>query len=111
VGDDYTPQQVAQRLQQDEGVQLIDVRTAGEHEAGHIAGGRWIELTELPSQASTIDRDRPVILYCRSGARSAMATQALREAGYDAHNMLGGLLEWHASGLPIEPADGYVADH
>jgi hydroxyacylglutathione hydrolase len=110
MSDDYTPRQVAERLQQD-GVQLIDVRTAGEYEAGHIAGGRWIELVDLPTQAATIDRGRPVILYCRTGARSAMATEALLRAGYDAHNMLGGLLEWHASELPIEPADGYVADH
>jgi hydroxyacylglutathione hydrolase len=110
VSDDYTPQQVADRLQQDD-VQLIDVRTADEHEAGHIAGGRWIELVDLPIQAATISPDRPVILYCRSGARSAMATAALRQAGYDAHNMLGGLLEWHALKLPLEPPDGHVADH
>ncbi len=92
-------------------IQLIDVRTASEHDAGHIADGRWIELTDLPAQVGTIDRDRPVIFYCRSGQRSAMATEALRQAGYDAHNLVGGLLEWHACELPLEPADGYVADH
>jgi rhodanese-related sulfurtransferase len=50
-----------------------------------------------------------VVLYCRSGARSAMAADALRGVGFDAHNMLGGLLEWDAAGLPLEPDDGYVA--
>jgi rhodanese-related sulfurtransferase len=110
MGDDYTPRQVAAMLERDD-IQLIDVRTAGEHDAGHIAGGRWIELTDLPTQAATIDRERPVIFYCRSGQRSAMATEALRQAGYDAHNLVGGLLEWRASELPLEPADGYVADH
>jgi rhodanese-related sulfurtransferase len=40
-----------------------------------------------------------------------MATEAFRNAGYDAHNMAGGLLEWHAAGLPLEPADGAVASH
>ena len=50
-------------------------------------------------------------VVCRSGGRSGMATEALRQAGYDAHNMLGGLLEWHGSELPIEPADGHVAEH
>jgi len=110
VSDDYTPREVAAMLEQD-GVQLIDVRTAEEHQAGYIAGARWIELTSLAAQAATIDRDRPVIFYCRSGQRSGMATAALRQAGYDAHNMLGGLLEWHADELPLEPADGYVADH
>jgi rhodanese-related sulfurtransferase len=109
MSDDYTPQQVA-ALAAEGGIQLIDVRAAHEHEAGHIAGSRLIELQDLPAQAGTIDRDVPVILYCRSGGRSAMATDALLQAGYDAHNMSGGMLEWHAAGLIMEPADGFVAD-
>lgn len=106
---DYTPRQVADLLQRGE-LQLIDVRETHEHAAGRIAGGRLIELGKLVEQAQTLDRELPVIFYCRSGARSAMATQAFRDAGFDAHNMEGGLLEWHAAGLPLEPADGYVAD-
>lgn len=105
---DYTPQQVAQLLSEGE-VQLIDVRQRYEHEAGRIAGDRHVELAELATQVDTIQRDRPVIFYCRSGSRSAMATQAFRGAGFDAYNMAGGLLEWQAAGLPLEPADGYVA--
>jgi rhodanese-related sulfurtransferase len=106
---DYTPAQVAELLARDE-IQLIDVRALDENEAGRIAGGRLVELQTLAAEAATIDRDRPVVFYCRSGGRSAMATQAFRDAGYDAHNMAGGLLEWHAAGLPLEPASGYVAD-
>ncbi|HET6866424.1 MAG TPA: rhodanese-like domain-containing protein [Solirubrobacteraceae bacterium] len=106
--DDYTPQQVAALLEQGE-IQLIDVRQPEEHEAGRIAGDRFIELARLTVEADTIDPDRPVVFYCRSGARSAMATDAFRGAGFDAHNMLGGLLDWHAAGLPLDPPDGYVA--
>ena len=106
---DYTPQQVAELLEQG-AIQLIDVRQPHEHEAGRIAGARYIELTRLTAEAETIDRDRPVVFYCRVGGRSAMATEAFRGAGFDAHNMLGGLLEWGAAGLPLEPADGYVAE-
>ena len=87
------------------------MRTPREHEAGHIAGTRHIELQDLPAQAATIDRDIPVILYCLSGGRSAMATDALLQAGYDAHNMAGGMLAWEAAGLELEPADGHVARH
>jgi rhodanese-related sulfurtransferase len=105
---DYTPRQVAELIEQED-VQLIDVREPHEHEAGRIAGDRLIELMQLTAQAQTIDRDRPVVFYCRSGSRSAMASHAFRQAGYDAHNMAGGLIEWHAAGLPLEPADGHVA--
>jgi rhodanese-related sulfurtransferase len=105
---DYTPKQVAELIAAG-GIQLIDVRQAEEHDAGHIAGSRLIELADIPAQADTIDRDTPVIFYCRSGGRSAMATAALKQAGYDAHNMAGGMLDWEAADLPMEPADGYVA--
>jgi rhodanese-related sulfurtransferase len=106
---DYTPQQVSELLANDE-IQVIDVRQRHEHEAGRITGTRLIELAELSGAAASIDRSRPVVFYCRSGSRSAMATQAFAQAGYDAHNMAGGMLEWHAGGLPMEPADGFVAD-
>jgi rhodanese-related sulfurtransferase len=109
VDSDYAPRQVAE-LHESGAVQLIDVRQPHEHEAGRIAGTRLIELSDLPLRAAEIDRDRPVVFYCRSGARSAMATEAFRNAGFDAHNMAGGLLEWHALGLPLEPDDGHVAD-
>jgi len=52
-----------------------------------------------------------VVFYCRSGGRSAVATQAFRASGYDARNMSGGLLAWDRGGLPIEPEGGTVADH
>lgn len=106
--EDYTPQQVAELLKQDD-IQLIDVRQPQEHDAGRIAGGRFIELAQLAAQVETIDRDRPIVFYCRSGSRSAMATEAFRGAGFDAHNMLGGLIEWNAAGLPLDPPGGYVA--
>jgi rhodanese-related sulfurtransferase len=108
VDPDYTPQEVARLLEQDE-IQLIDVRQPHEHAAGRIGGDRLIELTELTGQADAIDPATPVVFYCRSGARSAMASDAFRRAGFDAHNMTGGLLEWQAAGLPLEPADGHVA--
>src|SRR6202012_2148470 len=94
------------RLLADGEVQVIDVRQPHEHEAGHIAGTRLIELSPLGEAAGSIDRERPVILYCRSGGRSAMATEALRQAGFDAHNMTGGMLEWQGAGGAVEPRRG-----
>src|SRR5690348_10434150 len=106
---DYTPLEVSKLMAAGQ-IQLIDVRARHEHEAGRIAGGRLLELSQLASEAHTIDSDRPVVFYCRSGSRSAMATEAFAQAGYDAHNMAGGMLQWEAAGLPIDPDGGYVAD-
>jgi rhodanese-related sulfurtransferase len=108
VNPEYTAQQVAQLLEQGE-IELIDVREALEWEAGRIAGARHLPLGEISAQAETISRERQVVFYCRSGARSAMATEAFSQAGWDAHNLAGGLLDWQAAGLPLEPADGHVA--
>ena len=105
---DYTPQEVFELMRRGE-IQLIDVRQPEEHDAGRIAGDRLVELARLAAEVETIDRNQPVVFYCRSGSRSAMATEAFRGAGFDAHNMAGGLLEWAAAGLALEPADGYVA--
>jgi rhodanese-related sulfurtransferase len=92
-------------------VQLVDVREQHEWDAGRIAGARHIEIERLASQAETLDRDRPVLFYCRLGARSGMAAQAFRRAGFDAHSIDGGLTEWDRRGNPLEPEDGTVAEH
>ncbi len=107
---DYTAQQVADLLAQRR-VRLVDVREAYEYDAGRIAGAEHIQLGELAAAAETLGGDRPIVFYCRSGGRSAMAAQAFARAGFDAHNMLGGLLAWEAAGLPLEPEDGRVAEH
>jgi rhodanese-related sulfurtransferase len=108
--EDLQPQQAAELVRSGE-AQLVDVREPYEHEAGYIEGARHIEMHRLTEQASEIDREKPVIFYCRVGSRSAMATQAFKAAGYEAYNLDGGLAAWVASGLEIEPEDGTVADH
>jgi rhodanese-related sulfurtransferase len=107
---DLEPSRVAEMMASGE-AQVIDVRESYEREAGRIAGSRHIELERLASAAETVPRDRPVVFQCRLGARSAMAAQAFRAAGYDAYNLDGGLLAWVDAGLPIEPDGGCVADH
>ena len=111
AGFDLEPEQVAEMLRGGEDVQVIDVREPYEREAGHIANTRHLELERLASQADTIDRARPVVFYCRLGARSGMAAQAFRAAGWDAYNMHGGITLWADRELPLEPEGGYVADH
>ena len=105
---DMTPREVADLVEQGD-AQLIDVREPYEHEAGRIAGDVHIELERLTAEAGSIDRERPVVFYCRTGSRSDLAAQPFGAAGFTAHNLDGGLKAWDADGLPIEPADGRVA--
>jgi rhodanese-related sulfurtransferase len=94
----------------DEGAQLVDVRVDHEWEAGRIAGATHLPLAELAERAGEIDKDRPVVLYCRGGNRSTMAAAALAEAGYDAHKLSDGIVGWSDADLPLEPDGGYVAE-
>jgi len=105
------PERVAAWMAQDAPPQVIDVREPYEREAGHVAGSRHIELQALSSQAATVERDRPVVFYCRVGARSDMAAQAFRAAGYEAYSMAGGLVRWAGEGRPLSPQGGRVAEH
>ena len=94
----------------DEGAQLVDVRADHEWEAGHIAGAKHVPLPELPQRTDEIDKDRPVVVYCRGGNRSSMATAALADAGYDAVKLSEGIVGWSGEDLSLEPEGGYVAD-
>jgi rhodanese-related sulfurtransferase len=93
-----------------EGAQLIDIRQDYEWEAGHIDGAVHIPMEQLPARIESIDRERPIVFQCRSGSRSAFATQIFRESGFDAYNLAGGLQAWVAENREIVPADGIVAD-
>jgi rhodanese-related sulfurtransferase len=106
VETELTPERAAELIAT--GVELIDVRRPYEWEGGRIAGARNIEVNELAAGAESIPRDRPVLFYCRSGNRSAMAAEAFRQAGYDARHMAGGIDAWAATGRPLEPEDGEV---
>ena len=92
------------------GAQLIDVRADHEWEAGRIAGASHIELAGLPERIGEIDRDRPVVIYCRADNRSDMAAAALAADGFDASSLEGGIEAWVEAGETIEPEGGYVAE-
>jgi rhodanese-related sulfurtransferase len=92
----------------DDRAELIDVRESHERAAGHIPGSRHVELSELADSAGDLPTDRPLVFQCRVGSRSAQAAFAFRRAGFDAHNLDGGIVAWADSGLPIE---GRIADH
>jgi rhodanese-related sulfurtransferase len=108
---DIDPARVAEWIAEDPAPQVIDVREVYEREAGHIADTRHIELNKLSAEAASVERERPVVFYCRVGARSTMAAQAFRASGYEAYSMQGGLRRWADEGRPLSPEGGSVADH
>jgi rhodanese-related sulfurtransferase len=106
---ELAPQRVRE-LAESGGAELIDVRRDHEWDAGRLAGAQHIEMNDLSSHAERIPKDRTIVFYCRSGNRSGMAAQAFREAGWDAHNLAGGIIAWVDAGLPLDPEDGSVAE-
>ena len=87
---------------------LVDVRGAEEFDGpdGHLAGSLLIPLPELQERLAEIPLERPVVLLCHSGSRSALATQLLLKAGRDkVANLRGGLRAWEVEGLALEGAD------
>jgi rhodanese-related sulfurtransferase len=99
------------RVKELDDAQLVDVRTAEEYAAGHIAGAKFVPLDEVQTAAGSLDKDTPVVFYCRSGDRSTLAVDAFRASGWDAYAISGGLVAWADEGLPLEPEDGEVAHH
>jgi rhodanese-related sulfurtransferase len=92
-------------------VVLVDVRETYEWDAGRIDGAVHLPLGELGARAGELDRDATIVITCRVGGRSGIAAQALRDAGYDAWSLRGGLLDWDREGRPLVPDGGTVADH
>ena len=100
---DITPQEAWEMLQADENIMLLDVRTKPEYDAGHIPGCILIPLSELESRLDELDKDKTIIVYCRSGRRSRTASQILVEHGFTkVYNVVGGILAWKEAGLPVE---------
>lgn len=92
--------ELATRLARGDAV-LLDVRRPDEWEEAHIDGATLITLDTLPDRVDELPRDRSILVICRSGARSAAATEALTGAGYDATNVAGGMLAWVDSGRDV----------
>jgi rhodanese-related sulfurtransferase len=86
-------------------VQVVDVREADEFAGplGHIEGAILLPLGALAARAGELDRARPIVTVCRSGARSAQATVLLKKAGFEqVANLSGGMLRWRTQRLAVE---------
>ena len=86
-------------------IQVLDVRTAAEFNAGHIQNAlqaNWLDQKEFANRTQHLDKNLTVYVYCQVGARSASAQAALKAKGYNVINLEGGLSNWKMNGFPVE---------
>jgi len=82
---------------------ILDVRTREEYDAGHIAGSVLIPNEVLLNRLDEVPRDKPILVYCRSGRRGAISSQDLIDNGFsEVYNMEGGINEWQNAGYPVQ---------
>ena len=88
--------------------QLLDVRTAGEYQSGHMKNSLqadWLNKEQFAERIKYLDKSKPLLVYCASGVRSASAAKWLLDNGFkDVQNLKGGFTAWKMENKPIEAA-------
>ena len=97
---EITPEALKARLDAGDAPAILDVRDAWEHAIGALPGARLIPMEELPFRADELDPRRETVVYCHHGVRSAAAAQWLRQLGFPAVSLQGGIDAW---ALAIDP--------
>jgi len=85
-----------------DGAALVDVREPDEYEEVRAEGAILVPLGDVVDRVGELPRNRPLLLICRSGARSLRAAEFLASRGYDVANVAGGTLSWVDAALPVE---------
>lgn len=84
-------------------VYLLDVRTLGEYQQKRIKGSRLIPIDQVQNRINEIPKNRPIIVYCETGVRSALVGRYLDQLGYQSvYNLSQGIMGWQLRGYPIE---------
>jgi molybdopterin/thiamine biosynthesis adenylyltransferase/rhodanese-related sulfurtransferase/molybdopterin converting factor small subunit len=104
ITDDMQPRELKDRLDRGEPIVIVDVREPQEYQINRIEGSRLIPLGELPQRYEELDPNAAIVMQCKSGARSAKATQFLRGVGFkNVRNLAGGILGWIDQVDPSQP--------
>ena len=90
------------RIDDTEQLMIVDVRSADEYATGRIAGARLLPLPTIAKRHKELPKNTPLIITCRSGARSRAACEQLSQLGFtNLHNLQGGVMAWRRAGLPL----------
>ena len=102
--DEMTVLELKARIDRGDAPVIVDVREPAEFEICRIPGAILIPLMQLPTRLNELDRTQEIVLQCKVGGRSAMATALLRAAGFRrAKNLQGGILAWIDQVDPSQP--------
>lgn len=88
------------------GAYLLDVREQHEWDAGHAPDAHLLPMSQLNERIAEVPQDHEVLVVCHLGGRSAQVTAALRNAGYDAVDVLGGMVAWADAQGELTTDDG-----
>lgn len=89
----------------DNGIEFIDIREEHEFAEARIPGSRWLPMSEIGRRMDELPGDRDVVIYCRTGSRSADLLTYLASRGYsNLINLAGGIVAWHKEGYPVDSA-------
>lgn len=97
---EITPDELKEKLEKGEKLELIDVREEEEVQEGMIKEAKHIPMGEIPNYVDQLDKDKEYIFICRSGRRSENVCMYLQDHGYKVVNMVGGMLEWNGETVP-----------
>lgn len=109
AGQEILSPRAAAQLLEKEGVALVDVRTPSEYAEGHIEGAVNLNFfgPRFEEELGKLPKDRPILLYCKTGVRSARAAEMFRDVGFEkVYDLGGGISAWTRTGLPLIKGEG-----
>jgi len=97
-----TPNDAHSMVGKRDGLYLLDVRTPGEYQQARLEGAHLIPIDQLVNRLPELPKDRPILVYCAVGSRSAQVVSYLARQGYpEVYNLSGGIYSWAQKGYPI----------
>lgn len=102
VARNLTPQEAYSMVNQRGDLFLLDVRTLGEYQQARLDGARLIPIDQFAKRLAEVPKERPILVYCAVGSRSAQVVNYLARQGYqEIYNLYGGIYAWAQKGLPV----------
>jgi rhodanese-related sulfurtransferase len=96
------PQEAYNLVGQRSDLYLLDVRTLGEYQQARLEGARLIPIDQFTKRLSEVPKNRPILVYCAVGSRSAQVVNYLARKGYpEIYNLYGGIYAWAQKGYPV----------